>query len=141
MATRTPGDPARGSVARRLAACIVALPLVAVVGCSGSDHDQDGTPSPQERIAAAVDRQLNGDAAFDDVSAVVLQANGDTVFERYRESAPGDYHAVWSVTKSVVSTLVGYRGRRRSTVSRREVVGDAACVRREDEAAGGRGDA
>ena len=88
-------------------ACVLALMLVIAVGCSGSDRGRGGQETLEERVAAAVDRQLNGDTAFADVRAVLVQANGKIVFERYRESAPGDYHAVWSVTKSVVSTLVG----------------------------------
>lgn len=39
-------------------------------------------------------------------SALVL-ADGRTVFERYYDSDPADYHHIWSVTKSVLSTLVG----------------------------------
>jgi len=76
-------------------------------GCSGSDRNHESAATREERIAAAVDRQLNGDRAFDDVRAIVVRADGDTVLKRYRHSAPEDSHAVQSVTKSIVSTLIG----------------------------------
>jgi CubicO group peptidase (beta-lactamase class C family) len=40
------------------------------------------------------------------VSVIVL-ADGRTVYERYDDSAATDHHHVWSVTKSIISTLVG----------------------------------
>lgn len=67
--------------------------------------------SPAERqvdqkVAAALQARLESPDYRQLRSALVL-ADGRTVLERYYQSGPADYHHVWSVTKSVVSTLIG----------------------------------
>ena len=42
-----------------------------------------------------------------DVRAVIVAVGDRTVFEKYSSGGPEDYHYVFSVTKSVASTLVG----------------------------------
>ena len=39
--------------------------------------------------------------------SVLVLADGRTVLERYYPGGQSDYHGVWSVTKSVLSTLIG----------------------------------
>lgn len=73
------------------------------------------TPSPVTRAAAdyqAMQRQLaqqltGGDPEFKAVRSVVVSVDGQTVVEYYRDRTPADYAHVWSVTKSVLSILVG----------------------------------
>lgn len=81
--------------------------LAMLAACSGSDRDRDDAVPLQERIDTAVGEMVDSDTAFDDLRAIVVQADGRIVFERYYESGPEVYHGVRSVTKSVVSTLVG----------------------------------
>lgn len=60
--------------------------------------DQAVVAALQARFATAGYRQLR---------SVVVLAEGRTVFEGYYQGDQFDYHHVWSVTKSVVSTLIG----------------------------------
>jgi CubicO group peptidase (beta-lactamase class C family) len=60
--------------------------------------DQEVAGALEARFATPGYRQLR---------SVVVLADGRTVLERYYQSGPSDYHHVWSVTKSVMSTLVG----------------------------------
>jgi CubicO group peptidase (beta-lactamase class C family) len=62
--------------------------------------------SAAERLRSDLTEYL-ADPDLSDVQAVIVMANDRTLFEEYSESAPEDYHNVFSVTKSVVSTLVG----------------------------------
>lgn len=67
----------------------------------------------------AADRRIDGavvadleerfaTAGYRDLRSVVVLADGRTVLERYYGGGDqSDYHHIWSVTKSVVSTLVG----------------------------------
>ena len=48
-----------------------------------------------------------GNADFDAVRSVLVSVDGKTVIELYRNQTPDDYAHVWSVTKSVLSILVG----------------------------------
>ena len=63
-------------------------------------------PTLEERLAAGVDARL-GRASMADVKAVLVLVDGRIVLERYVGSRPEDHRNVASVTKSVVSTLVG----------------------------------
>jgi CubicO group peptidase (beta-lactamase class C family) len=47
------------------------------------------------------------DPSLTDVRAVIVASHDRTVFERYAHGGPEDHHNVYSVTKSVASTLVG----------------------------------
>lgn len=59
-----------------------------------------------QRLAAALGEEFASDDYAGLVSVIVL-AEGRTVYERYFDSVATDHHHVWSVTKSIVSTLVG----------------------------------
>ncbi len=73
------------------------------------------TPSPITGAAAdyqAIQRQLaqqlrGGDGEFEAVRSVLVSVDGQTVVKYYRNRTPADYAHVWSVTKSVLSILVG----------------------------------
>ncbi|WP_159083587.1 serine hydrolase domain-containing protein [Nocardioides terrigena] len=59
-----------------------------------------------QELAAALDREFTSEDYAGLVSVIVL-ADGRTAYERYFDSMATDHHHVWSVTKSIVSTLVG----------------------------------
>ncbi len=58
-------------------------------------------------MADALDASRDSDTEFDAVRAVVVTEDGEPVLARYMGTTPEEYHPVQSVTKSVVSTLVG----------------------------------
>ena len=57
-------------------------------------------------LAAALDEEF-ASGEYEDLRSVIALADGRTAYERYFQSAPSEYHHVYSVTKSVLSTLVG----------------------------------
>ena len=57
-------------------------------------------------LAAALDKEF-ASAQYKDLRSVIVLAHGRTAYERYFKSGSSDYHQVFSVTKSVISTLIG----------------------------------
>jgi CubicO group peptidase (beta-lactamase class C family) len=105
---------------------LVAVTLALVAACTGSagspgsdgDRGQGGseasTTAPEsgvsaEHVAAVVDSYLEGDltGASEDVRAVLVTVGGRPVLERYYDSSAEATSGVFSVTKSVMSILVG----------------------------------
>ncbi len=91
---------------RRIVVLSVLL-LVAgfLAGCPGSSTPPAATPSAGElrgEIADYLER-----SALDDVRAVLVIADDRTVVEEYYGSTAEEYRGVASVTKSVLSTLIG----------------------------------
>jgi CubicO group peptidase (beta-lactamase class C family) len=66
----------------------------------------DRPPSVAGRLSDDIADYLER-ADLTDVRAVIVVADDRTVVEEYYDSTPEDYRSVFSVTKSVVSTLVG----------------------------------
>jgi CubicO group peptidase (beta-lactamase class C family) len=101
----------RASTAAALAAVLLA------VACTGSTTPTpkppaQSVPSPASTaVSAKVDHgitvELNSAEVYKSVRAVLVMAEGRTVFERYYNSSPTASRDVESVTKSVMSTLVG----------------------------------
>lgn len=96
----------------RLAALGVTVLLLLLTGCSsgsGSEPPPTSTPAPsQVSIEAALDRMVvDGSASYANTQTVVASRGGQTVAERFYGADAGSYADVQSVTKSVVSTLVG----------------------------------
>lgn len=81
-----------------LTSCTAATP--------GSDASPNHTSVAVEELRRTVTAYIE-DAALDAVRAVIVVADDRTLVEEYYDSAAEDYHNVFSVTKSVVSTLVG----------------------------------
>ena len=79
------------------------LAVLLTVGCSGPEDSSRGEGTVADRVAAVLDRS----GAFQSVRAVVVTVDGDPVFEEYYGSTGEDYHDVHSVTKSVMSILIG----------------------------------
>ncbi len=106
---------------------LVAVTLALVAACAGSpggsgadgDRGKGGSEasttapesgvSAEERVAAAVDSYREGDAtgASEDVRAVLVTVGGRPLLERYYDSSAEATSGVFSVTKSVMSILVG----------------------------------
>lgn len=100
-------------------------------GCSASAPTESPTSPPPVRAASptavspmpsrtkaraadyqAIERQLKkqlsgGDPELKAVRSVLVSVDGQTLVKYYRNRTPADYAHVWSVTKSVLSILVG----------------------------------
>ncbi|WP_344297287.1 serine hydrolase domain-containing protein [Agromyces neolithicus] len=59
-----------------------------------------------QQLAAALDQEFAADD-YAGLASVIVLADGRTAYERYYDSVATDHHHVWSVTKSIISTLVG----------------------------------
>ena len=116
----------------RHAPLVGALALAVVLaGCTGEAGDTSPPPPPasaspasssltpvlpfatdpaelaaDEALAQTLDEEL-ADPKYDDLRSMLVLADGRTVYERYFDSQPGDRQHLWSVTKSVIGTLVG----------------------------------
>jgi CubicO group peptidase (beta-lactamase class C family) len=92
--------------------------LVAVVGCSPAatppSPTSPPTPTSQPRIdyvalEAEIEKAITaGPVMLDKVRAVLVNVDGETKIAHYRHGfTEGDYGHMFSVTKSVLSTLIG----------------------------------
>jgi CubicO group peptidase (beta-lactamase class C family) len=93
----------------RLAAILQVTAVIAVLaGCSGPAPAPPATPTAGE-LAAAVDRFLDESLSPGILNrrAILVAVDGELMVERYYDSSARETAAVASVTKSVVSTLVG----------------------------------
>jgi len=87
--------------------------LVAVVvfaACSGDparESQSSSGPGVDDRVAEAVDSALAGDPTLEAVRAVLVVVDGEPLLERYAGTTAEEFHPVASVTKAVVSTMVG----------------------------------
>lgn len=95
----------RKSARSGLVVCL--LGLLVLQGCIGASHRSRASGPDQRQIAAALARYEDSVGDFDQVRAIVVAWHDQVVFQRYVESGPQTYWDVESVTKSVVSTLVG----------------------------------
>jgi CubicO group peptidase (beta-lactamase class C family) len=93
-----------------LAAAVEIMAVVAVLlaGCSSPDPEPPATPTGAE-LAAAVDRFVDQSLSpgIRNTRAILVAVDGKTVVERYYDSSAQETAEIASVTKSVVSTLVG----------------------------------
>ena len=92
--------------------------LVAAVGCSPfpAPHVPTSKPTPASEpsidyvaLEAEIEKAITtGPATLDNVRAVLVSVDGETKIAHYRHGFTDDDHGhVWSVTKSVVSILIG----------------------------------
>lgn len=65
------------------------------------------TTTPPDPLAAAIAAELDAHTAEDHVRAVIVTVDGRPRFERYYSTSAAQYRSVFSVTKTVMSTLVG----------------------------------
>ena len=83
--------------------------LIGLVGCSAGQPDTAETASSRvANIGPAIDaahaEEVSG---LHELRAVLVSVDGEVVAERYYDSDPTDYADLQSVTKSIMSTLVG----------------------------------
>jgi CubicO group peptidase (beta-lactamase class C family) len=87
--------------------------LVLVTGCTASRPNREPEATPSTAASVDLGRALedyiaNGSAPLGTINSVVVDVDGARRLELYRNGGgPNHYSHVWSVTKSVVSTLVG----------------------------------
>jgi CubicO group peptidase (beta-lactamase class C family) len=86
---------------------VVALLTAFLHGCTGADPPPPDDDAAQ--LGEAVDQFVDDSYAqgMRNVRAILVSVDGETVVERYYDSSPEETAAIASVTKSIVSTLVG----------------------------------
>ena len=100
--------------------CVAAALIAAMAGCSGgsattpaaNDSTASATSaSAHQVLPAEVDKRiqafLDAGTAFDQVRAILVSVGGRPVFERYYQGSAATTGNVFSVTKSVMSMLIG----------------------------------
>jgi CubicO group peptidase (beta-lactamase class C family) len=97
---------------RRTRAAVTLL-VAMLISSPAARHSQpeathSATPSPIELERATEDYIANGSVALGTINSVIVEVDGIRQLELYRNGGgPNHYSHLWSVTKSVVSTLVG----------------------------------
>ncbi len=94
-----------GAARRRRGLAALSVSLILLTSCGGTAEEPG--PSRSDRVSAAVEAALSADITFDQVRVVMMVADGETLVKHYSGTTPGEYFNVMSVTKSVLSTLVG----------------------------------
>ena len=94
---------------------------------AGSPTSTRGATPPADYLAMQrqLKQQLTGGGDFSAVRSVLVSVDGRAVIKYYRNSTPDDYAHVYSVTKSVMSILVGIavdEGRLRPDQTLRELL-------------------
>jgi CubicO group peptidase (beta-lactamase class C family) len=86
-----------------------ALCVLLVVACSSSRPNAAPSPSSTaaDPLAAAIAEVMNSYTTLGNVRAVIVDVDGRPRFERYYSSSAAESRSIYSVTKSVTSTLVG----------------------------------
>lgn len=85
------------------------LSLLLVTACS-NDRDRESGPdksADEAALVSAINQQLSIDPDHDNLRAVVVYVDGDPILENYYGWSADTYWDVESVTKSILSTLVG----------------------------------
>jgi CubicO group peptidase (beta-lactamase class C family) len=112
MSANGTSHPRRSRPARAGWAAVIAASVL-IAGCTSghpsapSSSGRTPTSAIDARVAAGIDHAMAQYTPYDRIRAILVQANGRTVFERYYRSSATEYHNVASVTKTVMSTLVG----------------------------------
>ena len=86
----------------------MAVVAALLASCSSRDPEPSAAPSGAE-LGAAVDEFVDQSLSLGirNRRAILVAVDGETLVERYYDSSAQETAAVASVTKSVVSTLVG----------------------------------
>lgn len=90
----------------RLAIALTVSVAVLLPGCTSTPQSARRSPTA-DPIAAAVAADFNTHTTDDQIRAIVVTVSGRTRFERYYGASADESRNAFSVTKSVVSTLVG----------------------------------
>jgi CubicO group peptidase (beta-lactamase class C family) len=96
------------SIPSRLVLLFVVFSCLLLPACTGAKPPEQKSSIPdREKIAAAIAGHADVIFDFDQVRAIVAATDDRIVFEQYYGTDQDAYRGVQSVTKSVVSTLVG----------------------------------
>ena len=112
MSANGSSRPGRSRLARGGWAAVIAASVL-LAGCTSghtsapSSSGRTPTSAIDARVAAGIDHEMAMHTPYDRIRAILVQANGRTVFERYFRSSATEYHNIASATKSVMSTLIG----------------------------------
>ena len=99
---------AQESIPSRLLLLFVALSCLLLLACTGDPAPERAPPFPdREDIAATIAERADVIFNMDQVRAIVAATDDRIVFEQYYGADENDYWDVYSITKSVISTLVG----------------------------------
>jgi CubicO group peptidase (beta-lactamase class C family) len=91
---------------RRIIAGIILL--ITLSSCTRSAETSTKTAIDYPAIQAALENSISESPPLDNVRAVLINDHGDHKVTLYRHNfTPTDYEHVFSVTKSVISTLIG----------------------------------
>ena len=94
-------------ISRTRMALLVVL-LSCLVACSNAtDSEAEGAAPSSEELAAQIASIGEVSANFDQVRSILVARGGELVHEQYFNGDADSYFDVQSVTKSVVSTLIG----------------------------------
>lgn len=96
--------------ARRLAcSALLSTVLLVLAGCSSgaTTPDPDPTPTTPTVTTALDDYVAAGSVEVANLRSVAVSRGGQVLADRYYDSSAAEYMGVESVTKSVISTLVG----------------------------------
>jgi CubicO group peptidase (beta-lactamase class C family) len=114
---REHSESVRGSTRRAWQAGLLALVLTGMVlgACTGDPQEGGSSSRPNAAVAATIARGVAHQLAlgpeigadYSGLRAVLVTVDGRTVFEKYYDASPDDAFNIFSVTKSVLSTLVG----------------------------------
>src|SRR5947207_1223782 len=98
----------RGWAAGRLViAVMVCAALLVACSKSGPSAAPSRSSAAPDPLPAAIADVMNSYTTTANVRAIIVDVNGRTRFERYYSSSPAESRNIYSVTKSVTSTLVG----------------------------------
>jgi CubicO group peptidase (beta-lactamase class C family) len=92
---------------------VIAAVLLTLISCTPATPQPTPSPTRTPTDYAALETAIEqaiatGPATLDNVRAVVIDVDGQTKMAHYRHGYTGkDHEHVWSVTKSVLSTLIG----------------------------------
>src|SRR5215475_3522938 len=91
--------------ARMAIAVTLCASLLGAASWSAPGHPKSSKSA--DPLAAAIAAEMNGYTNDDNIRAIIVQVDGRTRFEHYYASSAGQSRSSFSVTKSLMSTLVG----------------------------------
>jgi CubicO group peptidase (beta-lactamase class C family) len=107
------GAGVRAGTTRPIKPLVLALcAALSMTACSSSHQPTPSrSRSPTDPIAAAIAAAIAADfnsyTTDDQIRAIIVTVDGRTRFERYYSSSARESRDIFSVTKSVMSTLIG----------------------------------
>jgi CubicO group peptidase (beta-lactamase class C family) len=103
------GSGVRAGTTRPIKPLVLALcAALSMTACSSSHQPTPSrSRSPTDPIAAAIAADFNSYTTDDQIRAIIVTVDGRTRFERYYSSSARESRDIFSVTKSVMSALIG----------------------------------